>query len=43
MNDGVVKERVARHLEVNRDRLSNYVIDRRSSGDLIIRLKAVYG
>lgn len=38
-----VKERVARHLNVNSDRLSAYVIDRRPTGDLIIRPEAVYG
>ncbi len=43
MNDVAVKERVARHLDVNSDRLSVYVIDRRPSGDLIIRPEAVYG
>ncbi|HIK08542.1 MAG TPA: hypothetical protein IGS40_28385 [Trichormus sp. M33_DOE_039] len=43
MNDVAVKEHVARHLDVNCDRLSTYVIDRRPSGDLIIRPEAVYG
>ncbi len=43
MNDVVVKERVASFLDVNSDRLSAYVIDRRPSGDLIIRPEAVYG
>ncbi|MBK1990166.1 hypothetical protein A0J48_022005 [Sphaerospermopsis aphanizomenoides BCCUSP55] len=50
MNDVVVKEQVARHLDVKsdsealrRNRLSNYIIDRRPSGDLIIRPEAVYG
>ncbi|MEH1935764.1 MAG: hypothetical protein V7L14_19105 [Nostoc sp.] len=43
MNDVAVKECVARHLDVNSDRLSVYVIDRRPSGDLIIRPEAVYG
>jgi hypothetical protein len=43
MNEAAVKERVARHLEVSRDRLSDYVVDRRPSGDLIIRPEAVYG
>ncbi|AUT01774.1 hypothetical protein CLI64_16055 [Nostoc sp. CENA543] len=43
MNDVAVKERVAQHLDVNCDRLSSYVIDRRPSGDLIIRPEAVYG
>ncbi|MEA5628061.1 hypothetical protein [Nostoc sp. UHCC 0251] len=43
MNDLVMKERIARHLDVNSDRLSAYVIDRRPSGDFIIRPEAVYG
>ncbi|MBD2411675.1 hypothetical protein FACHB389_23840 [Nostoc calcicola FACHB-389] len=43
MNDMAVKEQVARHLDVNSDRLSAYVIDRRPSGDLIVRPEAVYG
>ncbi|GBE95220.1 hypothetical protein [Nostoc cycadae] len=43
MNDVAVKEQVARHLDVNSDRLSAYIVDRRSSGDLIIRPEAVYG
>ncbi|MBD2169594.1 hypothetical protein H6G04_35150 [Calothrix membranacea FACHB-236] len=43
MNDVAVKEQVARHLDVNCDRLEAYIIDRRPSGDLIIRPEAVYG
>ncbi len=43
MNDGAVKERVSRHLDVNIYRLSSYIVDRRPSGDLIIRPEAVYG
>lgn len=43
MNDVVVKERIAQYLDVNSDRLSAYVIDRRPSGDLIVRPEAVYG
>jgi hypothetical protein len=43
MNDLVVKQQIARHLDVNSDRLSDYVIDRRPSGDLILRPEAVYG
>ncbi|MBD2359441.1 hypothetical protein H6G41_33540 [Tolypothrix sp. FACHB-123] len=43
MNDVVVKEQVARHLDVNCDRLGAYIIDRRPSGDLIVRPEAVYG
>jgi hypothetical protein len=43
MNDAAVKERVSQHLDVNVNRLSAYVIDRRPSGDVIIRPEAVYG
>ncbi len=43
MNDIAVKERVSRHLDVHANRLSTYVVDRRPSGDLIIRPEAVYG
>lgn len=43
MNDTAVKERVSRHLDVNSNRLTEYVVDRRPSGDLIIRPEAVYG
>ncbi|OWY63908.1 hypothetical protein B7486_50290 [cyanobacterium TDX16] len=43
MNDVGVKERVSRHLDVNVNRLSAYVVDCRPSGDLIVRPEAVYG
>ncbi|MEQ8996499.1 MAG: hypothetical protein RID53_08345 [Coleofasciculus sp. B1-GNL1-01] len=43
MRDSVVKERIANYFDVGRDRLTDYVIDRRPSGDLIIRPEAVYG
>ncbi len=43
MSDVAVKEQVSRHLDVNVNRLSAYVLDRRPSGDLIIRPEAVYG
>lgn len=43
MNDVAVKEQVSRHLDVNAHRLSAYVVNRRPSGDLIIRPEAVYG
>jgi hypothetical protein len=43
MRDSVVKERIAQYFDVGRDRLTDYVIDRRPSGDLIIRPEAVYG
>ncbi len=43
MNDVLVKEQVSRHLDINANQLSAYVVDRRPSGDLIIRPEAVYG
>ncbi len=43
MNDQVVKEHVSRHLDIHANRLASYVIDRRPSGDFIIRPEAVYG
>ncbi len=43
MNDVAVKERVSQHLDVQANRLSAYVVDRRPSGDLIILPEAVYG
>jgi hypothetical protein len=36
-------DRLARHFEVKRDRFDRYVIDRRPSGDYIVRPEAVYG
>ncbi len=43
MNDTAIKERLARHFDVNCDRFQPYVVDRRPSGDLIVRPEAVYG
>jgi hypothetical protein len=43
MNDTTVKERLAQHFDVKGDRFESYVVDRRPSGDLIIRPEAVYG
>lgn len=42
-NDAAVKKRLAQHLDIHQDRLQSYIIDRRPSGDLIIRPEAVYG
>ncbi|MGI0492303.1 hypothetical protein ACN4EG_11005 [Alkalinema pantanalense CENA528] len=38
-----VKERLGQYLEVTQERLRDYVVDRRPSGDVIIRPEAVYG
>ncbi len=43
MTDIEIKERLARRLEVGRDRLKMYVVDRVSNGNLVIRPEAVYG
>ncbi|HEY9809764.1 MAG TPA: hypothetical protein V6D13_10600 [Halomicronema sp.] len=43
MNDTAIKERLAQHFDVNKNRFESYVVDRRPSGDLIIRPEAVYG
>ena len=43
MEDGAVKERLARHFDVRVDRFGDYVVDRGPSGDLIVRPEAVYG
>ena len=43
MGDRAIKDRVARYLEIPNRRLESYVIDRRPSGDTIVRPEAVYG
>lgn len=43
MADGDIKNQVARFLEVDYPRLQSYVVDRRPSGDVVIRPEAVYG
>lgn len=43
MSDTAIKERLAQHFDVNRNRFESYVVDRRPGGDLIIRPEAVYG
>lgn len=43
MNDSAIKERLAQHFDIGCDRFESYVVDRRPSGDLIIRPEAVYG
>lgn len=43
MNDTAIKQRLAQHFDVSQDRLQSYVVDRRPSGDLIVRPEAVYG
>ncbi len=43
MSDALVMERVAQHLDVGAGRFTTYVVDRRPSGDIVIRPEAVYG
>ncbi len=43
MSDAEIKARVAQQLDVARNRLDFYVVDRGPSGDLIVRPEAVYG
>lgn len=42
-SDGKILEGVARYLDVKPDRFRHYVVDRRPSGDVIVRPEAVYG
>jgi hypothetical protein len=43
MSEKAIKERLAQHFDVKGDRFESYVLDRRPSGDLIVRPEAVYG
>lgn len=43
MNDNQIKDLLARHFEVARDRFRSYVIDRTTNGDIIVHPEAVYG
>ena len=43
MSEKAIKERLANHFDVKCDRFESYVLDRRPSGDLIVRPEAVYG
>ncbi len=43
MGNKAIKERLAQHFDVKGDRFESYVLDRRPSGDLIVRPEAVYG
>ena len=42
-SDAAVKQSLARYFDVHPDRLALYVIERRPSGDLLVRPEAVYG
>lgn len=43
LSDDEIRERLARHFEVGRERFKGYVVDRGPGGDLIVRPEAVYG
>ncbi|NET89611.1 MAG: hypothetical protein F6K45_16220 [Kamptonema sp. SIO1D9] len=43
MSDTQIKDRLAQYLDVHTNRFTEYVVDRRPSGDLIVRPEAVYG
>ena len=43
MSDADVKRLLAQYLDVRPNALRDYVVDRRPSGDLVVRPEAVYG
>jgi hypothetical protein len=43
LSDMEIKERLARHFEVERSRFAYYVVDRAPQGNLVVRPEAVYG
>lgn len=43
MSDPQIKQKIAQYLDTHENKLSAYVIDRPSNGNLIIRPEAVYG
>lgn len=43
MSDREILDRLARHLDVGRARLDHYVVDRRPTGEVVVRPEAVYG
>ena len=43
LSDAEVKERIARHFDVERARFDSHTIDRAPNGNLIVRPEAVYG
>ena len=42
-DDRKVKQKLARYFDVGLDRFELYVVDRPSTGDLIVRPQAIYG
>lgn len=43
MSDTEIRQAVARHLDVALDAFEDLVVDRRPSGDVVLRPEAVYG
>lgn len=43
MNNTAIKESLFQHLCVHCNRFDSYMIDHKHSGNLIVRLEAVYG
>jgi hypothetical protein len=43
VSDREIKRRLAVHLDVRGDAFDRYVVDRRPSGDVVVRPEAVYG
>ena len=43
MSDEEIRRAVARHLDVALDAFEDLVVDRRPSGDVVLRPEAVYG
>ena len=43
MSDREIRQAVARHLDIALDAFEDLVVDRRPSGDIVLRPEAVYG
>nr|WP_229425741.1 hypothetical protein [Lusitaniella coriacea] len=43
LSDAQLKERLAQHFDISVNRFCHYVVDKRPSGDTIVRPEAVYG
>ncbi|NES04078.1 MAG: hypothetical protein F6K22_15305 [Okeania sp. SIO2F4] len=43
MKENAIKERLSQYFDVGKERFNSYILDHRSSGDLIVRPEAVYG
>lgn len=43
MSDAQIKARVAQRLDIDAERLAEYVVDRTAAGNVIVRPRAIYG